>query len=324
MSVVWQHRDVIAILTADWHLSHRPPVFRSAEPDWKRAMARPLRELGNLATNLGAPIIIAGDIFDQWNSPAELINFAIRRMPALCYAIPGNHDLPMHRLADRCKSAYYTLYLANAINDLADLAWPNPGERLALHPFQLNEPLKPLRKKKERRVINLAVIHKYVWMTGHSFPGAPPEAHVSKVRAELAGYDAILSGDNHRGFLSHRLRHKQGKVPPFLNAGSLMVRKSDERDYKPSVGLLHKNGTITRHFLDTSEDKYLEVSGEQARSLTEGGLDLAAFVSELEELGDNDLNFTEAVRRFVSENERKLSSEARDLLTMILDKVGKR
>ena len=40
-----KQNKVIAILSADWHLSHHPPVWRSAEPDWYAAMQRPLEEV---------------------------------------------------------------------------------------------------------------------------------------------------------------------------------------------------------------------------------------------------------------------------------------
>ena len=59
---------VIAILTADIHLSHKPPVWRSNEPDWYAAMRRPLYELQDLQQKYECPILAAGDMCNKWNS----------------------------------------------------------------------------------------------------------------------------------------------------------------------------------------------------------------------------------------------------------------
>ena len=100
--------NIIAIFAADLHLSLKAPIWRSTEQDWFEAMLRPLVELRTLATLHNCPIVYAGDIFDKWNSPPELINFAIEHLPK-GHAIPGQHDLPLHNYEDIRKSAYWTL-----------------------------------------------------------------------------------------------------------------------------------------------------------------------------------------------------------------------
>src|SRR4051812_12555947 len=69
---------VNSLWCSDIHLSHKPPIARSAEPCWYSAMQRQLDELRSVALELDVPIFVAGDIFDRWNPPPELINFAIR------------------------------------------------------------------------------------------------------------------------------------------------------------------------------------------------------------------------------------------------------
>jgi hypothetical protein len=54
---------VIAILCADLHLSHKPPIARSNEPCWYTAMKRQLNELSNLSQKWEAPVLCAGDVF---------------------------------------------------------------------------------------------------------------------------------------------------------------------------------------------------------------------------------------------------------------------
>lgn len=98
---------VIAVLCSDIHLCHTCPPARSNEPNWYDAMARTLDELAGIASHYYVPILCAGDVFDRWNSPPELINFAIKHLPPM-HCIPGQHDLPNHSLEDIRRSAYST------------------------------------------------------------------------------------------------------------------------------------------------------------------------------------------------------------------------
>ena len=101
--------SVIAVCCSDIHLSHRPPKLREAEPNWYAAQARVLSQVRAVVETHKCPLIVAGDVFDEgWRAhkcPPELVNFAIRHLP-VCYAVPGQHDLPHHRYADVDKSAY--------------------------------------------------------------------------------------------------------------------------------------------------------------------------------------------------------------------------
>ena len=54
-------------------------------------MQRSLEQIRDLQKEFDCPVICAGDIFDKWNSPPELINFAYDNLPEI-YAIPGQHD----------------------------------------------------------------------------------------------------------------------------------------------------------------------------------------------------------------------------------------
>ena len=115
---------VIALLVGDIHLSAKAPLCRAKEPDWFEAMARPLMELVDLQKQIGKesdgipPILCAGDVFDRWNSPPELINFALEYLPPQMYSIPGQHDLPNHNYNEIDRSAYWTLVAANKITNV--------------------------------------------------------------------------------------------------------------------------------------------------------------------------------------------------------------
>jgi len=114
--------NVVAVACSDIHFSHSAPVARSAEPDWYAAQERAWRQVEDLASEHKVDIIIAGDIFDKWhaNKTPQLINWTIAQFQCsrMIRAIPGQHDLPDHRLDQRHHAAYGTLMAADVIDDL--------------------------------------------------------------------------------------------------------------------------------------------------------------------------------------------------------------
>lgn len=304
----------IAILVSDIHLSHKPPIFRSEEPDWYAAMKRPLDELLQVAEDNRVPIICAGDIFDKWNSPAELINFAIDNLPYM-YAIPGQHDLPHHRLEDIQKSAYWSLVLAETIKHLNN---PNGTDletnswRFCVYPFPWGIDIVPVEIEPYQGCQKIAAIHSYVWCDEkNSYPGAPKEKLLGHYN--LRGYDAAVFGDNHKGFIS---RSQKSIGCPVMNCGTFMVRKSDERNYKPQIGILHEDASIKPHYLDTSKDVYFDDT-EIVSKVEQAETYFDNFIDDLKSLGLDSLDFREAVNRRldldnVSEPVRRAVMEAID------------
>lgn len=295
-------QEVIDILLADIHLSLKPPIWRSAEPDWFEAMRRPLDEVKALQDEFDCPILCAGDIFDKWNSSPELINFAIRNLPEM-YSIPGQHDLPLHNYEDINRSAYLTLVYADKIqNVLPDCNVEVNNILVRGFPYGYEVTQCP---KKRKGMIHLALIHDYLWMHDKSYPNAPKENQLRT--GHWKGYDVQVYGDNHKGFL------KRTKPVRFFNCGTLMRRKSDEINYKPQVGLLLEDGSVEPHYLDTSQDKYIDIP----EATEEGEFDMKAFIKELEELGDTALDFVDAMKQYI--RTKKISPEAK---TIILEAMG--
>ena len=119
-----QEPNAIAILCSDLHLSLTKPACR-ADKDWMEVQAHYLKQLEDTAGNL--PIFCAGDIFDRWNAPPELINFALRNLPDDMLCVPGQHDLPNHRLDEKHRSGYGVLSNAGKIEDLSNKKHPYHG-----------------------------------------------------------------------------------------------------------------------------------------------------------------------------------------------------
>lgn len=291
--------EVVAVVCSDMHLSHKAPIARSTEPDWYEAMARTLYQLQDLCEEHDCPLIIAGDIFDKWNSPAELINFAMDMLPNKVYAVPGQHDMPYHNGSELEKSAYTTLVKANKIQDITKY---DDGIELDdgfyIHGFGWGADVEPLPRWALDEP-HIAIIHSYIWDNiGHSYPGADKSKHIGKWEKKIQGYHSAFFGDNHKGFYYNMVRQEEDCH--IMNCGTLMRRKVDEINYEPTVGLLYRFGNFTRYKLDCSQDKFIDL--EQAMSMVERGVELGDFLGELASLGEGGINFFEAVKQFLNDN----------------------
>jgi len=318
---VWSKAEVIAILLADIHLSLKAPLWRSAEPDWLEAQYRPLAEVRELQEKYKCPVICAGDIFDRnkkiadgWDAPAELINYAINYLPEM-YAIPGQHDLPNHQYDDIHRSAYQTLVEVGKIKDLKPSGVTTVGEHLVLSAFPPGYEIKSMSGCKDDRDegdVWIAIVHQYRCIDGKDYPTAPEKAYLNRRENNLCGYDVIVYGDNHKGFLT-----KVNLGATVFNCGTLMRRKSDEIDYKPQVGLLLKSGEVASHYLDISKDKHLDVV-DMALKEEEADLNLTDFFDGLGKLGKTALDFKDAMKEFLHSG--KTSAEASQIIHRAMEK----
>jgi len=274
----------IALLIADVHLSHSAPVARSAEPDWYAAQGRVLGQVRDLADKYKCPIVCAGDVMDRWNSSPELINWAIDNLPPM-FAIPGQHDLPLHNYEDVGKSAYWTLVKAGVITDFGKRTWMSGrlGE-VVWFPFPWGSEIFNINPTGSS--LEVAVVHSYVWKQGASYADPPLDSEFGRYSDRLKGYDVAVFGDNHHGFEA-----KAGNCSVY-NCGCLIRRKSDERNLCPAVGLLMEDGTVKRYFLDVSGERWLE---EEGKSVPERNPGMDRFLAELESLEADRTDFREAV-----------------------------
>jgi len=261
-------------------------------------MARPLCEIGGLAQKHKCPVLYAGDIFDRWNTGPEVINFALANLPP-GWAIPGQHDLPNHNYDEIKRSAYWTLVEAGILTNL------EPGKEVVLPTSGISGttvigwpwgfPPQPFSRKGGS--FSVALIHAFAWTSDTGYEGASTENLIGCYQKALVGYDVAVFGDNHKAFL---IEGGHGQ-PWIINCGALMRRKTDEQSYRPSVGLLFESGFVERHFLDTSVDRFMEMT--EAEKQIGCLLDMSAFVSGLKSLGAGDaLDFRAALNRFLEAN----------------------
>ena len=308
MSLVqFPYREVDAVVVSDVHLSAEPPVARSAEPDWLAAMLRPIEQVKELAGYYNVPVLLAGDLFHKADPGAGLANWAIKHLFP-CVGIPGNHELPDHRYDRIAHSAYWTLVEAGVVTNVAPESPCELGS-FGVCGFPFGYQPSPCTQAPHDFYYWVALCHAFIWKDGHGFPGAPVDARVKRYRKQLTGYAAAFFGDNHSGFID------EGQ-PNIMNVGGFMRRRRNERDYKPMVGILHKWGKITPHYLDCSEDKFFDV--KRIPKAIHGDEDLKAVCDDIASLGDVSCDFREACRQRA--NMEVTGKGARKLILEALEK----
>jgi hypothetical protein len=298
---------------SDIHLSHQPPVWRSAEKDWYRAMHRSFIEIGEVVYSLSEHgnednddrlfCIVAGDIFHKWNSPPKLINFAIDqfqsiRMYSSIFAIPGQHDLPNH-LDDQIESSpYTTLCRANVIEDIdACDCEPEEFNGKSVFGYGWNTSL-----ENQCLQVDIAVVHRYMWMDGCSYHKAPNTSKVTEIANQLGKPKLIIAGDNHVGFWHSPTR--------TFNCGGLYRRNKDQIDYGPRIGIIYSDLSVIPYYLDTSHDDTLgNFANSSIMEVAEKQEDIDEFLQELSQMGRGGLDFLDAVRRYTNSNGVRKSTQ---------------
>lgn len=308
----------IAVLCSDLHLSLKPPVARSVEPDWLAAQWRMIRQVALAAGHESddpdeeeLPIFYCGDIFHSHDPEAELVNWAMKHLP-YGYAIPGQHDLKHHVYKDIGKTAYATLVHAGKIANMIPRIVTRINQQITAvgMPWAYND-YHDLDIQKSKGRINLLIAHRYVWTSQHSYKNPPKLGRAGVIFAEVyEKFHCAAFGDNHDGFT-------QGNdtACTIHNCGCLIPRRSQERHYKPAVGMLWHSGAVTRRNLDTSEDKWLDAKLFKGKGAE---LDLEQFLEDLADLNEATLDFQEAVREVLTR--KSVNSEVRRLVLQSLEK----
>lgn len=277
-----------ALCTSDFHIEETPPPFRSNEPDWWSAMQRPIDQIKALQKQYRCPILFAGDLYNKWKVPPEVISWSLRHLPTM-YAVPGQHDLPYHRYADVKQSGYWTMVEAGRLIDLKP-GEPHPvSEDIAVYGFPWGCEVTPPTNKPIAG-FTVALVHAYCWVQKACYPGAPPERRAGEWVKRLRGYDFGVFGDNHK---SHLYTADGVQV---VNNGAVMRRKSDESDYRPRVYLLWSDGQVSAEYLDTSRDVQNEAAVEE---IVKDAVDAGDLLKAVRELKATGIDFWDTLKRLM-------------------------
>lgn len=237
----------VAVVVSDLHLSEKAPTARKEQgADWEAAMEAVLYELRITCDKHRVPLIIAGDLFDVPKPSPALIRLAWLHLPKTVYVVAGNHDLPNHSMVELPNSGLGLMIHAERVTLLKPWAPVKLGDlkkrQVHVWGFSWGDSFGMANALPEFR--NVAVIHRYCWVEGHTHPGAKPEDHIDVQIDDLMNQEfcAAVWGDNHR---NHWKPKERGEgTTSWYNSGVAIPRNCDFKDYTPTYALLMDDGTF--------------------------------------------------------------------------------
>ena len=114
---------------------------------------------------------------------------------------------------------------------------------------------------------------------------------VSTNAGRFAGFDVVVSGDNHKSF---EKRLKNGAL--VVNCGGFYRRRSDEVENTPRIGRLHADGSVSFVPLATGDDKVCTVGVVEEPDIPTDA-EVATFVEGLVGLETKTIDFKDALLR---------------------------
>lgn len=246
--------DSMLVLASDLHIGP-PPRFRGgSESEWAQHIRHFFARVLGFCASEDCPLILAGDIFHQWDAKPIWVNLlidALLEKPWVnVWVVAGNHDLPNHELAAMRRSALGTLVACGLVKLLSTeiplLMSPSRGghawaiwgdswggsegiaaknlyaEKAWLPQSSPDAPIS-LFSLKDRR--SLHVGHRFVYANPDQAPYSNPRSHAKTVARQCreAGHDMCFFGDNHQAFIWDAPR---GSI---INMGCAIPRTIDEQ-----------------------------------------------------------------------------------------------
>lgn len=295
-----------AVLIADTHIGDRVPVCRDPD-EYHKAMFRKLDAIAELQDREQCPVLVAGDVFDRWMLPPWILREAIERIRGWI-AIPGQHDLPQHRLGAYGRSALSVLESAGCVKVLkrSSQEFEVPGWSIVGFPW--GSELGPVSPLSDRAV---ALVHRLVYPDKPPFPGAENTGSTAlALLKKMKGFDLIVSGDNHETF--YEVDH-QGRT--LINPGSMMRTTAAQAGHEPCAFLWYaEDNTIERVVLPHQRDV---VSREHIEEVEKRDARIEAFISRLRADVDIGLDYRENLERYMSENE--VPNPIREIIWEVMD-----
>ena len=241
--------DPLFICCADLHVQDNPPIARTGEPDWLASQDYMLKQIQDKAEELAVPVIYAGDVVDKpTKHSSALIQMLIKRIPSDSHIILGNHDIINHSLDSFPETTMGLLDCVFSINKCAHILAAS-GKTVFDDAHITFFPFGTKYTKPKHKGTNIAIIHEFIWETP-PFPGAPEHGNIKELTKALKGYDLIIAGDNHSGFITECNGIK------ILNCGCTMRRTILHEDYKPAFYVVNDDLSVETIYFDISKDVF--------------------------------------------------------------------
>lgn len=218
-----------AILSSDWHIRSTTPVCRL--DNFLQAQETKVKFIVELAKKYDCPILIAGDIGNKPEWPNWLLEWFISIVSdVVVIGIPGQHDLPDHKLSQIPKSGTGVLSISDVI-DLRKSTFVTIENGFNLITFPFSLPIRHFKIDREKgNYPKVAMSHQMVIKKNPLWKGQKDPRGV-QVLKKYPEFDLILTGDNHNSFVS---KYK-GRL--LVNPGSLMRLEADQVNHLPRVYL---------------------------------------------------------------------------------------
>lgn len=274
-----------AIFTADNHFRLTKPVA------WKEGYLEEqwgsLLFIEALAEQYGVDIYCAGDFFDKWSVPPELLSQLIKRMHRRWHVIYGDHDIPSKNLKFVNKSALYTLWTAGKVNIVTG------GNGVDKNDHKLPKHQQCSAIIGGRKVL---LWHVLTWKNELPYPGCENKS-AKQLLKRYPQFDCIVTGDNHKPFV----QKYQGRI--LVNCGSMMRISADQIDYKPAVWLYDaKKNDVEPCYLPIAKNV---ISREHIDTKNKINERIEAFVSSLDKDIDIEMSFEKNLELFMKKNKTK-------------------
>ena len=235
------------VYLSDLHLRPTAPINR--KDDYVEEQFKKLDFVIDYANDLGAEIVIGGDVFDRAaNHPSWFVNRVLayfRRAKSLVTAVPGNHDLIGHNLRTFHDNTLATLpYLSNFYVHVEAATESDGAAFYHFTPFGM-QPLPPEPGKK-----NILVLHEPVFE--NTVPFYMPDAlTVEQLEAKYPGYDLYLAGDIH-------IPCQKSKT---LVSGSMMRMTVAQKEHRPRFYVIDSETLETETvYIPINEDVWADTT----------------------------------------------------------------
>jgi len=305
---------VDAILCADTHIRADTP--RNRIDNFPTALQNKFEYILKLGTKYNCPILIAGDIGHRPTWPWPLYSWFIRvvkkyKSDIIC--IPGQHDLPNHKL-DKMDDAPMGISAMTKMITVLDNGYKVGVGKINVFGFPFGkEIISPFDMVSDTKQIhalsgtdglnrNIAITHQMVIEDRPEYKGQEGTKAVNLLKNN--DYDLILSGDNHKPFVV------QYKNKLLVNPGSMMRSNSDQAGHRPRVYLYDaENNKVVPEYLPIAKDVIKEsvIDTEAYKKRFD------AVIENLKEKQDQSvtIDFKENVKRYFENNRVRKNIKAR-------------
>lgn len=226
----------VFICCADLHVRSNAPENRT--DDYFQTVSLKFNQIIDIANKYDASLLCAGDVFDHVKVGHRVVNMMIislRRLKKTFFLVPGQHDLPNHKINLLSRSPLMTLLLQPNVIMLNDSPETVNGWDVYGCPWGGTIP-----KIKGDKSKSILVIH-------HSItPEEPPfflkNADSAKDFMDSVDFKIIVSGDYHVPFI------RKSNEALVINCGPMVRQKLNESDLQPVV-----------FKIDTSTNKFQKI-----------------------------------------------------------------